>query len=68
LFRTRICSDHFRKSDVVKSTNRPWRLEPRANPFIDLKKFPYVKQEPVKPTPLPEPKKPEVKKNNSKYQ
>ena len=47
---TRICADHFRPKHVFYTNNRPVRLDPRANPFIDVKKYPLIKQEPIKPT------------------
>lgn len=60
---TRICADHFRPKHVFYTNNRPVRLDPRANPFIDVKKYPLIKQEPIKPTLIPKLPDPPVRYN-----
>ena len=57
VFRTRVCIRHFRPEDFIKTTDKPDRLHPRADPVIDTQKYPAIKREPIK---VPQPTAPKT--------
>jgi hypothetical protein len=58
--RTRVCSAHFLPGQVIQTPDRPDRLNPRADPHIDIAKFPLVKSEVMKSTTASKAKDPQV--------